>query len=244
MGGYSTGPGSVTFVDAASTFVDDVDTTKKLAFQLSGITTGTTRTSTWQDVSGTVYVSGGSDVTLADGGLNASLTASNGGIFYSTATAAAILAGTATANSVLVSGATAAPTWALGWTSFTPTVTLVGGAGNTVPVYTDNYGRYLRLANMVFIYVRLSLDGGAEGAGTGQINIAVPVSFTDAVKIVGGIMINGTSERIVIVENNGATMKLSYQSTVGAGDIVALTGDDQNNVTRDINLNFFYSINF
>src|SRR3990167_1731036 len=58
MGGYSTGPGSVTLVDAASTFVDDADTTKKLAFQLSSITTGTTRTATWPDVTGTVYIEG------------------------------------------------------------------------------------------------------------------------------------------------------------------------------------------
>lgn len=58
-----------------------------------------------------VYRVGGTDVALADGGLSASLTASNGGIFYSTATAGAILAGTATANQVLLSGATGAPAW-------------------------------------------------------------------------------------------------------------------------------------
>lgn len=58
-----------------------------------------------------VYRAGGTDVALADGGTNASLVASNGGIFYSTATAGAILAGTATANQVLLSGATAAPAW-------------------------------------------------------------------------------------------------------------------------------------
>ena len=55
MGGYSTGPGSVTFVDAASTFVDDVDTTKKLAFQLSSITTATTRTATWPEDTVTIF---------------------------------------------------------------------------------------------------------------------------------------------------------------------------------------------
>lgn len=44
--------------------------------------------------------------------LNANLTASNGGIFYSTASAGAVLAGTATANKPLVSGSSAAPTWA------------------------------------------------------------------------------------------------------------------------------------
>jgi hypothetical protein len=50
-------------------------------------------------------------VSLANGGTNASLTASNGGIFYSTGSAGAILAATATANQMLMSGASAAPVW-------------------------------------------------------------------------------------------------------------------------------------
>jgi hypothetical protein len=50
-------------------------------------------------------------LALTSGGTNASLTASNGGIFYSTASAGAILSGTATASQILLSGASAAPTW-------------------------------------------------------------------------------------------------------------------------------------
>ena len=50
-------------------------------------------------------------ITLANGGTSASLTASNGGIFYSTASAGAILSGTATAGKMLRSGASTAPTW-------------------------------------------------------------------------------------------------------------------------------------
>ena len=90
-------------------------------------------------------------VTLANGGTNASLTANNGGIFYSTATAGAILAGTATAGLALLSGSSTTPAWstlppitkvvtqvvtATGASTFTPTsgavyfiVELVGGAG-------------------------------------------------------------------------------------------------------------------
>jgi hypothetical protein len=48
---------------------------------------------------------------LTLGGTNANLTASLGGILYSTATALAILAGVATAGQILRSGASAAPTW-------------------------------------------------------------------------------------------------------------------------------------
>jgi hypothetical protein len=50
-------------------------------------------------------------LSLARGGSNASLVASNGGIVYSTATAMAILAGTATAQQMLQSGASGAPAW-------------------------------------------------------------------------------------------------------------------------------------
>jgi hypothetical protein len=48
---------------------------------------------------------------LANGGCNQSLTASNGGVLYSDASACAILAGTATAGQILRSGSNAAPSW-------------------------------------------------------------------------------------------------------------------------------------
>jgi len=50
-------------------------------------------------------------ISLAHGGTNANLTASNGGIFYSTASAGAILSGTSTAGQIILSGASTAPTW-------------------------------------------------------------------------------------------------------------------------------------
>lgn len=57
-----------------------------------------------------------SDITsgtlaLNVGGTNANLTASTGGIIYSTATAMAVLGGTATGQQALLSGAGAAPSW-------------------------------------------------------------------------------------------------------------------------------------
>ena len=50
-------------------------------------------------------------VPLAQGGTNANLTASNGGIFYSSGTAGAILPGTSTARQLLTSGASTTPSW-------------------------------------------------------------------------------------------------------------------------------------
>lgn len=48
---------------------------------------------------------------LTRGGTGASLTASNGGIVYSTASVLAILSGTATAGQIVLSGSNAAPSW-------------------------------------------------------------------------------------------------------------------------------------
>lgn len=81
-----------------------------------------------------IYRAEGTDIPLADGGTNASLTASNGGIFYSTATAGAILAGTATANQLLMSGASAAPAWSTAVYPATTTINqlLYSSAANTV----------------------------------------------------------------------------------------------------------------
>lgn len=50
-------------------------------------------------------------VSLSGGGCAAALTASNGGILYSTATTCAVLAGTATARLPLLSGASTTPQW-------------------------------------------------------------------------------------------------------------------------------------
>jgi hypothetical protein len=58
--------------DAILRIHDDGDDTKLVQFQASGITTATTRTLTVQDVSGTILVTGGSDVAIADGGTGAS----------------------------------------------------------------------------------------------------------------------------------------------------------------------------
>jgi hypothetical protein len=89
-------------IDIASTYVG----------QTSLTTLGTVSTGVWN----------GTLIDLAHGGTNANLTASNGGIFYSTASAAAILAATATARQILLSGASGAPSWS---TATYPATTII-----------------------------------------------------------------------------------------------------------------------
>jgi len=128
--------------DSTTFIVDVADATKRLQFDIGGTTniTGTfatafttAKTVTFQDVAGTVYVSGGTDVTLADGGTNASLTAVNGGVVYSTASALAISAA-GSAGQILRSAGAAAPTWSTATYPATTTANqiLYSSAANTI----------------------------------------------------------------------------------------------------------------
>jgi len=136
---------------------------------------------------------------------------------------------------------------ATAWTNYTPTVTLVGGAGNVVPVYSANEGRYSRVGNICYVDVYLTGDGGAEGAGTGTYKVALPITgsanaSTSQFKLVGTYT-NGTVNGILC--SNGSlvsatTIALSDFSLINA--IAGFTGADQNNTSRAVELHFWYEV--
>ncbi len=93
-------------VSSGSTTLSSITTNAK------GLVTSNTTGNLIGDVSSTgLTTSYNNNVPLTKGGTNASLTASNGGIFYSTASAGAILGGVASENHVLLSGLSSAPSW-------------------------------------------------------------------------------------------------------------------------------------
>lgn len=125
---------------------------------------------------GAVTVALTTPLTLALGGTSANLTASNGGIFYSTASAGAILAGTATSSKMLLSGSSAAPTWS---TSTIPTsagatankVLLSDGTNYvlstpTFPNASATSGKFIRSDGTNWIASTPTLPTSASGAGT------------------------------------------------------------------------------
>lgn len=129
--------------------------------------------------------------------------------------------------------------------TFTPTVTLVGGAGNTVPVYSTNSGRYTRIGNRVFFTIRLSGDGGAEGAGTGVMNVALPISVSASAPASMSqrgyaITTDGDVDLLAIFTASSSTIQLYYQAT--ATTIGAITGAKQGNTTRDIQFSGSYEV--
>lgn len=116
---------------------------------------------------------------LSAGGSNANLTASNGGIVYSSASAMAILAGTATAGQVLRSGASAAPSWSTA--TYPATVT-----ANAVLYGTGT--------NVVGESANLTFNGTTLTANTLTVS-------TGLLTAAAGLTLSGTASNIALGEN-------------------------------------------
>ena len=199
--------------------------------QTSLKTLGTITTGVWN----------GTDIALADGGTNASLTASNGGIFYSTATAGEILAGTATAGQVLRSGSSSAPSWSqavypdtttsqqLLYSSANNTIAELTTANSKFPA-TDSSGnlsmRALSVVTQVFtstgtytptvgmVYCISEVVGSGGGSG----GVATTGAATSGFSGGGG---GGEYARGVF---SAATIGASQAITIGAGGLAGTAG--------------------
>jgi len=138
---------------------------------------------------------------------------------------------------------------ALGWTTFTPTITLVGGAGNTVPTYTTSVARYTQIGNTVYVSILLSnAAGGTAGAGTGVLNIALPVATSASVttgQLGGGCgtLLNSAAFEFLavpILSTSGTTVTIGYQTAIGTQTVAS--GNSQTDAVRKIALSFCYEI--
>ena len=164
---------------------------------------------------------------------------SNGAIKTSTPAALSVTSITLGGGSALANFTT--------WAAYTPTVTLVGGAGNTVPVYTTNSGRWMQIGKIVFVDVFLAGDGGAEGAGTGNFSVALPVAIgsstaaSDYVAVGRGV--NGATRYNIYVELAPSATVAGLAYWAGTTTFSLFTGADQNDTSRSVRLHFFYEVN-
>jgi len=151
--------------------------------------------------------------------------------------------GAAQATSITLGSGTALSDYVQG--TWVPILTLVGGAGNTVPVYTTNTGIYTRIGNIVYCQILLDGDGGDEGAGTGAVNISLPIvagANTAASKGVNGVGFNGATryQLFAVTSASQIVASIFYWDTISS--YVPLTGVDQNNISRTIGLEFSYFV--
>ena len=164
------------------------------------------------------YRAGGTDVSLADGGTNASLTAVQGGIVYGTASAMAFNSA-GTANQVLLSGGTGAPTWGALSLSTAASITGVlpianGGSNATSANFTTN-------GVVIYDGTRLSSATGLTmTGGTG-------LSVTGTVAASGGFFIGGNSV-ISSLSVTGAiygAVTLNSAASVGGTSFLSQSGN-------------------
>ncbi len=140
-------------------------------------------------------------VPLAVGGTNANLTASNGGIVYSTASALAILSGTATANQVLLSGLSTTPAWS---TATYPATT------------TINQLLYSSSANVIAGLA--TVNGGILNAGaTGIPALTVTPILGVAGTSTGTIGLSGVTSGVVTIQPQSVAGTFNFNLPTSAG---------------------------
>lgn len=202
---------------AALTKVDDTNVTLTLG--------GTPTTALLQATSLTLGWTG--QLGLTRGGTNASLTASDGGIVYSTATALAILSGTATANQVLLSGLSTAPAWSTATYPATTTINqiLYSSAANTIAgLATANSAVLVTTSAGVPVFSSTMTDGQVIIGSTGATPVAASLTAGSGVTITPGagtitIAATGSGGTVTSVS---ATLPLT--STGGNTPVIAMQG--------------------
>jgi hypothetical protein len=141
-----------------------------------------------------IYRVGGTDVSLADGGTNASLTAASGGIVYSTPTALAIN----TAGSVgqaLVGQGTSAPTWGT-----------LGVAGGGTGQTSFNANSILYAPTTTSVYGTSSftwIQGTTSGTGSASAVYVNPASLTTGTAVNINVP-SGATGKMIVGQLNGA----------------------------------------
>lgn len=182
---------------------------------LNGIPTWTA-TTTLANITGTLG--------LTQGGTNASLTASNGGIIYSTASAFAVLAGTATAGQILRSSASAAPAWS--------TATYPATAGTSGNILASDGTNFTSTApdTITTVAPRSFLASGVVVAAATP---TLTVFNIGLVNIPQQITVNQLTFAVAVVSTAG-TMRVCVYNEAGTNLITAASGTTvagANNVT-------------
>ena len=161
--------------------------------------------------------------SLAKGGMNAALTASNGGIFYSTASAGAILSGTATANQTLMSGSSSAPSWS---TATYPSTTT---ANQLLYSSSSNVIAGLATANSASLSTNSSSVPAYSSMTNGQMMIGSTSGTPTAATLTAGTNVTITNDpgSITINSTAGGSGNWQWIATQTASSSASLNFDNQ-----------------
>lgn len=181
-------------------------------------------------------------LALTRGGTNASLTASNGGLVYSTASAMAILAGTATANQIPLSGSNAAPSWSTATYPATTTANqlMYSSATNVVGgLATANSGTLVTSSSGVPSIVAMAADGDLLIGSSAGAPAVGNISGGTGAQVVNG-------HNTITISSTGTTINTQTASyglvLADAGKIVEMNVGSANNLTVPLNATQAFAI--
>ena len=157
------------------------------------VTVGTITAGTWN----------GTNIALGNGGTNATLTATAGGIVYSTASAMAISAA-GTSGYLLTSGGTAAPTWTQATaTNVNSTVVQRDGSGNIsvsqVTVSADP-SQALQVATKQYVD-NVATGINSHDAVVAASTAALTVTYNNGTSGVGATLTNAGTQAVFTIDN-------------------------------------------
>lgn len=221
---------------AALTKTDDTNVTLTLG--------GTPTTALLRAASLTLGWTG--QLALTRGGTNASLTASNGGIVYSDASAMAILAGTATAGQIIRSGASAAPTWSTSTypaTNAVSTLLYASSANVMAALATANSAVLVTNSSGVPAWSGTMTNGQliigsttatptaatlTAGSGVTITNAAGSITISASTSGLSWSTVSGTTQAAAVnngyITNNAGVVTVTLPTTFAIGDTVEIVG--------------------
>lgn len=143
---------------------------------------------------------------LSLGGTNANLTASNGGIFYSTGSSASVLAGTSTANQILLSGSSTTPAWSTAtYPATTTTNQLLYSSANNV------IGGLATTGSAVLVTNSSGVPSWSSSMNNGQVIIGSTSGTPAAATLTAGTNVTITNGPNSITINSTAGGSGSFQ---------------------------------
>lgn len=171
---------------------------------------------------------------------------SNGGIYYSTASAASILSGTATANQIILSGSSSTPSWSTATYPSSTTINqlLYSSASNVIGgLATANSSSLVTTSTGVPTWVGAMTNGQLIIGSTGATPVATTLTPGTGISITNGAGsititntgassnwtdVSGTSQAMAVdnryAANNAGLVTLTLPATANPGDFVEIYG--------------------
>lgn len=237
---------TLTLKDTLFTLQNAADTTKQAQFQLSGITTGTTRTYTLPNFNATLATLAGTETltnkTLTSPIINTA-TITNPTLTVDSISGVSVATTVTVGNVQLANGvintANAVTSTAIADGAVLPKALLAGtGSGWALQSYTPTLlngltlgngtitGNYIQIGKLVFGYISVTL--GSTSTVSGAIILSLPVPskttayYSDSVTQLGtgGFFIGGVVIRAMVLWNGASAIKLRYYNPAAAGPAI------------------------